>query len=135
MDCPRCKLPLLRETYEGYEVDICHACWGFWLDHGELEKILISRRSPLSEDEKEKALKERKAPKNPMTPVACPKCARRMERLYIDPALYLVIDRCPDHGVWLDTGEIKTMQAKAESSRELCRSLVDRIGRKTPGGR
>jgi Zn-finger nucleic acid-binding protein len=134
MDCPRCKLPLEVETYEDVEIDVCRTCWGIWLDTGEMEEILLSRRSPLGSDEKAAAVQAPPGARNPIVPIPCPKCSRRMERLYIDPALYLVIDRCKTHGVWLDTGEVKTLQALAETSRDHCRNIVDTIRRRaTPG--
>ena len=125
MDCPRCKLPLGKEAYEGYEVEICAGCWGVWLDPGELEKIVLARRYSFSEEEKKSALDPKH--RSPTTPVACPKCGVRMERLYIDPTLGLVIDRCPRHGTWLDAGEIKRVQALAESAKDRGRTLVDAL--------
>ncbi len=128
MECPRCKLTLQRESYEGNRVDVCGACWGVWLDPGELEKILLSKRYTFSPEEKKSAVEGRGT--GPTSPISCPQCSTRMDRVYLDPAYYLVIDRCPRHGVWLDGGEIKKVQALAETSAEHCRNLVERIKRK-----
>src|SRR5688572_29524831 len=99
MDCPRCKLPLARDNYEGMAVDLCRECWGMWLDSGELEGILESHQFHFSPDEKKLVLEGRQARIHaPQKPVTCPKCAVRMERLSLDPEVYLVIDRCPRHG-------------------------------------
>ena len=134
MDCPRCKLPFVRDTYEGVEVDICRECWGVWLDTGELETILRSHEFQLSPEEKKLALAGRSARINaPHTPVACPRCSVRMERLFLDPDVYLVIDRCPRHGIWLDTGEIKAIQAMAEASQAVSRLLIRKIRGQPPG--
>jgi hypothetical protein len=132
LDCPRCKLALVRDTYEGVAVDLCRECWGVWLDTGELETILESQEIHFSPEEKKLVLEGRHARIHAShTPVACPKCSVRMERLFLDPEVYLVIDRCPRHGIWLDTGEIKTIQAMAEASQTVSRLLVRKIQGRT----
>ncbi len=128
MNCPRCNLPLVRDSYESYEMDLCQGCWGIWLDSGELEGILLSRQYQFSPEERESILEKHDTrDRPPLTPIKCPKCDLRMERLYLEPALFLIIDRCPHHGIWLDTGEIKAVQVLAEKSKEICRLLVQRI--------
>ena len=133
MDCPRCKLALVRDSYEGLEVDICHECWGLWLDTGELEAILDSKEFEFSPEEKQEILEGRAERKTgPLKPVGCPKCQVRMERLYLDPSVYLVIDLCRRHGVWLDTGEIKLVQTMADASKAVNRLLVRKIKSRIP---
>jgi len=128
LDCPRCKLALVPETYEGVAVDLCKECWGVWLDTGELETILQLEQLHFSPEEKKLVLEGRSArAKAQNKPVGCPKCSVRMERLFLDPEVYLVIDRCPRHGVWLDTGEIKAIQAMAEASQKVNQLLVRKI--------
>jgi hypothetical protein len=39
-----------------------------------------------------------------------------------------VIDKCPDHGTWLDTGEIKKVQAVAERSAVVHKLLLKKLG-------
>ena len=128
MDCPRCKLSLVKDRYEGEEVDLCQGCWGIWLDLGELEHILESRHFHFTPEERKLAVDGRtRREQGPIEPAHCPKCTVRMERLYLDPKIYLVIDRCRKHGVWLDTGEIKTLQVMAEASQDVSRMLVRKI--------
>jgi Zn-finger nucleic acid-binding protein len=128
IDCPRCKLPLSRESYEGVEVDLCQACWGMWLDTGELEAIIASHQFRFSPEEK-KLVIEGRGPrqKGPVEPVACPRCAGRMERIYLDTQVHLVVDRCPRHGFWLDAGEIKALQVMAEKSRAVSSLLIRKL--------
>lgn len=38
--CPEDDQPLLALHHRGVEVDVCSACNGVWLDHGELERIV-----------------------------------------------------------------------------------------------
>jgi len=128
MDCPRCKLALSRDRYEGVEVEICQSCLGMWLDTGELETIIKSRDFEFSSKERQQILAGRTARnQGPKTPARCPKCTHRMERLYLDSSAYLVIDRCPAHGIWLDTGEVKAVQAIAEKSQAVSLMLLQKI--------
>ena len=53
MDCPRCALPLVETEYETVSVDVCEQCWGFWLDPGELEEVLLVGSLVFSEEERE----------------------------------------------------------------------------------
>ena len=129
MQCPRCQLPLSTVIYEGVETDMCEQCWGFWLDSGELEQILERRVLEFSDEEQRQILDVRKAPaKGPLDPAPCPKCGEVMKRAVYNMSVCLVIDVCSQHGVWLDTGEIKTVQALAEKSANIHRMLLKKLG-------
>lgn len=129
MKCPRCLLPLHSMEYEGVNTDMCDSCWGFWLDTGELEQVLSHKDLHFSDEERERILDIRTASRvGPTTPVPCPRCGHTMERVHIDEAIHLVVDQCRDHGVWLDTGEIKKVQALAEKSQALHRLLLRKLG-------
>ena len=129
MDCPRCRLALTPTDYEGVEVDLCQNCWGFWFDHGELEQVIAKRDLGFSDEERALVLDARTAwDAGPEAPAPCPKCERTMDRISYDESVHLVIDRCPDHGVWLDTGEIKRVQAIAEKSGAIHRMLIRKLG-------
>jgi Zn-finger nucleic acid-binding protein len=129
MLCPRCKLSLKKVDYEGVETDMCDGCWGFWLDRGELEDVLERRDLTFSDAEREKILDIREASeRGPTAPAPCPKCKQLMERLHYDELVHLVVDRCEDHGIWLDTGEIKKIQALADSSEAAHRLLLRKLG-------
>ncbi len=129
MLCPRCRLTLHPVDYEGVEVDMCDGCWGFWLDSGELEELIEKRDLTFTPEERAVILDVRGASKTgPTAPAACPVCRKTMRRVHYDSVVHLVIDRCPDHGVWLDTGEIKKVQALAEGSREYHRLFLQKLG-------
>lgn len=40
MKCPLCSIELTISEKLGIEIDYCHKCRGFWLDRGELDKII-----------------------------------------------------------------------------------------------
>jgi Zn-finger nucleic acid-binding protein len=129
MKCPRCKLPLETVDYEGVETDMCPSCWGFWLDSGELESVLRKKDLHFSEEERQTILDLKSASDaGPTAPAPCPKCGHVMKRFHYDEIVHLVIDRCEDHGIWLDTGEIKKVQAIAEKSETVHRLLLKKLG-------
>lgn len=47
--------------------------------------------------------------------IACPECGAEMERHPAVDGCPVLIDECGQHGVWLDTGEIKEIQIFVES--------------------
>jgi Zn-finger nucleic acid-binding protein len=129
MKCPRCNVPLQKVDYEGVETDMCDQCWGFWLDTGELEQVLDRKKFVFSEKERKQILDLMSASdQGPTEPAPCPRCGETMERFHYDESVHLVIDRCDEHGVWLDTGEIKKVQAVAETSGAIHRMLLRKLG-------
>ena len=42
ISCPVCQDAMKEIEREGVMIDVCLRCRGFWLDHGELEKIMSS---------------------------------------------------------------------------------------------
>src|SRR5688572_9593974 len=40
MNCPACQTVMREREKELVIVDVCPACHGMWLDHGELEKLV-----------------------------------------------------------------------------------------------
>ena len=127
--CPRCRLDLRPVDYEGVETDMCDGCWGVWLDSGELEAVLERKQLHFSKDEAKVVLDFKLASeKGPTAPAPCPRCGKIMERKLYDELVSLVIDRCEDHGVWLDTGELKKAQVMAEKSAVLHKLLLKKLG-------
>lgn len=118
MRCVRCRTELVRERYEGAEIDRCPRCKGTWLDAGELTRIVETREvkipALLARDTLEVA--SAGVPQEELrSPVRCPKCEVVMEAVNYDYASGIVIDRCPEgHGTWLDGGELEKVQAHHE---------------------
>lgn len=127
--CPRCKLPLREVKYEGVATHMCDSCWGFFLESGELEQILSSKELHFTAEERDEILSIREASAyGPSTPASCPKCGSTMKRIHCDTQVHLLIDQCDMDGVWLDTGEIKKVQALAERSEALHQLLLRKLG-------
>jgi Zn-finger nucleic acid-binding protein len=98
MLCPRCKVELQTENYQGIDVDHCPSCHGRWLDYNELDQL---EATVASEAERRATIVYSPRPSE----LACPRCGKRM--MSFDYRAYnLELDACEDeHGFWLDAGE------------------------------
>jgi Zn-finger nucleic acid-binding protein len=113
---------------EGVEIDLCYGCGGVWLDRGELQEIveksggcdtlLNSIRPAEATGEKSRQ---------------CPVCRKRMEKAAFEDTPPVILDRCADHGIWLDRGELKeviTRTAPGYRRSLLAEILQDIFGEK-----
>jgi Zn-finger nucleic acid-binding protein len=120
MDCPRCVLLLSGAEYEGEEVHFCGTCWGYWLTRRQLDQIVAAVMYQFGERETvaiaetidshgdaDRQGSEREA-------VPCPVCGVEMKKEKYTTNCPVQIDECDQHGIWLDTGEIKDLQVFIE---------------------
>lgn len=124
MNCPRCGLSMKAEKYEKQPVRHCTTCWGYWTEPAPLRNILRNQIEKFSAGERRSVFqawashgdvdrqgREREA-------IDCPVCRARMSKRTFHPECPVVVDQCPKHGIWLDTGEIKELQIFVESRKE-----------------
>ena len=108
MNCPACKYPMVILELNQVEIDYCTACKGTWLDRGELDLIF-------STSEK-KEIAKLFSVKNNLDEIKrrCPNCKKKMDKVEFENT-GIIIDRCSDdHGVWFDSGELKSILKTAE---------------------
>ncbi len=108
MNCPACKNPMIILELNQVEIDYCTACKGIWLDRGELDLIF-------STSEK-KEIAKLFSVKNNLDEIKrrCPNCKKKMDKVEFENT-GIIIDRCSDdHGVWFDSGELKSILKTAE---------------------
>ncbi|MCA9671625.1 MAG: protein kinase [Myxococcales bacterium] len=120
--CPRCRELLVPTSFaEDIEVDRCLSCRGIWLDFGEAGRLVASSLV---------GLKSELAPQLPSllgarvgdSGVDCPNCGCELDTFELRAAPDTEVDRCGRcGGMWLDDGELATMQrsAAAQLLREL----------------
>lgn len=108
MNCPACKNPMIILELNQVEIDYCTACKGIWLDRGELDLIF-------STSEKKEIAKLFSVKKNlDEIKRRCPNCKKKMDKVEFENT-GIIIDRCSDdHGVWFDSGELKSILKTAE---------------------
>jgi Zn-finger nucleic acid-binding protein len=107
---------------EEIEVDWCLACHGLWFDEGELELLGEKAGRVLDvEDLGRRSGRVAAAGKR-----RCPRCPRRLERLDFDgpEGARVVVDRCAQHGFWLDQGELGLLMRRLEKRTETNEGLV-----------
>lgn len=76
MKCPNCSGSMRQEVYESVTTDICSACFGVWLDHGELSTIISIREERFDAEEINKAIQscfpQEISPEENSRDLACP---------------------------------------------------------------
>jgi len=107
--CPRCHQNLDRVAIEEDDkAEVCPQCRGLWLDLEEFKRTINQQRIPKEYiDSREIWFKPNVAP---VQYISCPRCGRLMNRENFSHISGIIIDRCRDHGVWLDAGELERIR-------------------------
>lgn len=100
LTCPRCTDPLERAA----PFDRCSRCDGLWVNEGLLDRVLTeespSRRWLWWRD----------------PTLTCPRCKEGMQTTLVGECLH--IDRCVEHGLWFDAGELATLLTASGMTRD-----------------
>jgi len=111
--CPRCdiKLKTIDLNLKGtFLIDRCDQCLGLFFDPGELEALLeatVSNVFLIDRAGLDGINSSRQQVQYAITYVKCPVCAQLMHRVNFGAKSGVIVDRCKDHGVWLDGGELR----------------------------
>ena len=130
--CPRCNVPLHTINFKSNEkfyIERCDRCLGLFFDSGELEAILeqsVSNvfnidRLRLDTINKELYYHDKKMVKY----LKCPVCSEYMRRVNFGTRSGVVVDRCRNHGVWLDGGELKRLLEWKKAGGQLLHEQLD----------
>lgn len=95
--CPRDGARLEEQRLHGIPVDRCRTCEGSWLDLDELDRL---EASAADEEVRRGMVEYAQRPSE----LPCPVCARPMSTFNYR-ANNLQLDRCEEHGYWLDEHE------------------------------
>jgi len=111
--CPRCNVSLRTIDLKingKFLIERCDHCLGLFFDPGELEALLEATVSNVYDINRSKL----DAINNSMSPdhasvayIKCPECFKLMNRVNFGTKSGVIVDRCRDHGVWLDGGELR----------------------------
>jgi Zn-finger nucleic acid-binding protein len=113
---------LAEAEYEGQQVHFCGTCWGYWLTRSQLDQITsgVTYRFGKREAKTVKKTLDSDGDVNRQgfegEAVSCPVCGAQMKRSRYTSNCPVEIDECDQHGLWLDTGEIKDLQVFIERS-------------------
>jgi len=125
--CPRCHVPLVSRVYEGAPVEVCEFCQGTLLTSAVLDRLVVRREKNFTPEAVRKALAWRKSQREVSlkdaecgVQIRCPQCDRIMSKTFHRVTTRVVMDRCSHDGaIWLDGGELETIQILVENSDQM----------------
>lgn len=137
--CPKCNIPLEPVTDREVEFQGCGTCFGLWVAEGDLG-VYVERAST-AESATQYALLLEKALRRPAggshARRHCPTCRHPLERLGFGENPFVIIDRCPQHGIWLDRSELKKVVRSCRAAAHPSEPALDDDddeGEPRPGG-
>ena len=111
--CPRCSIGLktIDLNLNGkFLIERCDECFGFFFDPNELEALLEATVTNVFTINKSRLNANKavtKAGEQGAFYIKCPVCSKIMNRINFGTNSGVIADRCKEHGVWLDGGELK----------------------------
>jgi Zn-finger nucleic acid-binding protein len=113
-NCPRCDLKLRSVALnlgQDFNIERCRNCLGLFFDPSELASLLDSVGSSAHEIDHARMQtlideEVRHQDPNEFSYVPCPACSQLMHRKAYGVRAGVIVDRCKEHGVWLDGGEL-----------------------------
>lgn len=108
MNCPKCNSEMKAVKDNGIEVDQCINCGGIWLDLGELEEIILAKNAKAFDTGDIKTGREF----NKVEDINCPKCNSKMTKMVDLNQPHIWYEKCVNHGIFLDAGELKDISNK-----------------------
>ncbi len=111
--CPECRKHM-QTINVGHStkflIEKCEKCHGLFFDPGELDSLLDARvidGSRVNYNRIKELAKTR--PQNRVAYRPCPVCSRMMNRMNFGTRSGVIIDRCREHGIFLDGGELRQL--------------------------
>jgi Zn-finger nucleic acid-binding protein len=111
--CPRCDIAMKTIDLKvggTFLIERCDTCMGMFFDSGELEALIKATVKNVHHVNHNK-LKELYALKRHdaygITYIKCPVCDTIMNRVNFGQRSGVILDRCANHGLWLDGGELR----------------------------
>ena len=111
--CPRCgiRLKTVDLKLDGrFLIERCDQCLGLFFDPGELEALLeatVANVFTINRSELDSINSTMRANDYGVSYIKCPICGKLMNRVNFGTKSGIIVDRCKDHGVWLDGGELR----------------------------
>ncbi len=106
LSCPRCEgQKLVPRDVDGRHFFECPSCCGLFLEKEEFSAIVREMSQRFEESPVvDQARKGR--PLEKVVYLKCPVCGQFMARKNYAKRSGVIVDECPDHGLWLDDGEL-----------------------------
>ena len=113
--CPRCSVDLKSIDLKingTFLIDRCDECLGLFFDPGELEALLeatVSNVFAIDRSGLDAINADRSPDRFAISYIKCPVCTKLMNRVNFGVKSGVIVDRCKEHGVWLDGGELRQL--------------------------
>ena len=123
--CPRCDITLRTiniKTEGKCYIEQCMECMGLFFDPGELEALIkasVSNVFHIDHHRIDNLNKTRRHTEYGMGYIKCPVCGTLMNRVNFGARSGVIVDRCRDHGIWLDGGELRHLLEWVKAGGEL----------------
>lgn len=123
--CPACKGATLEEVEDrGVAFLGCAACKGLFVANDGLAAYVADAVGAEAGRESYHALLATALEGRRSGSVrACPVCTAKLERFGFGDAPFVILDRCPEHGLWLDRPELRKV-VRASRARAAAQGLV-----------
>lgn len=114
-NCPRCNVPLQSIDLQlngKFLIERCDQCLGLFFDPGELEALLqatVTHVYTINRKQLANINSALRSSEYGISYIKCPVCATIMNRVNFGARSGVIVDRCPDHGLWLDGGELRQL--------------------------
>ncbi len=111
--CPRCSISLktIDLNIQGrFLIERCDQCLGLFFDPNELEALLeatVSNVFNINKSQLDACKVQSATGEQGAFYIKCPVCSKIMNRVNFGTNSGVIVDRCKDHGVWLDGGELR----------------------------
>jgi Zn-finger nucleic acid-binding protein len=123
--CPRCNksLQTIDLKISGtFLIERCTDCLGLFFDPGELEALLeksVSNVFTIDSKQIEDLNKIKRHEDYPVSYIKCPVCQKLMNRLNFGSQSGVIVDKCKEHGIWLDGGELRHLMEWTKSGGKM----------------
>lgn len=124
--CPRCNSATSVVGVDQLELDRCARCGGIWFDVGEVRELrkLVDDKRVREQLQELPHAHGAGSTSTEAVALACPVCALKMVRRHHEDAPGVVVDRCQQHGTWLDQGEAERLLVLAAQNEEARRQQL-----------
>ncbi len=122
--CPHCvETKLTERDFQGVPVDVCESCGGVWLNKGELNKVAHPIQGDIEFCSYEHSCQQN------LTDLACPNCpGEKLLKAQFIEFSDITLNHCKKcDGIWLDKGELDTINAEIDSLTKIPESWDHRI--------
>jgi Zn-finger nucleic acid-binding protein len=112
--CPNCQtelqtIGLSHFGSEPLQIERCHNCYGLFFELNEIQRFLdyavVDDSMPINHQHIDTINKDRYPKTQNVKYLKCPICQNFMGRTLFGYRSGVVVDCCPKHGTWLDSGQ------------------------------